>query len=565
MQGLYGEAVQFRSGILHRRSSFVNVQRSVNICNLRAIPFSAVSVPILFETSRKSLISGKGSSGVKFILPTTDELCVIEKAGRYQIIEEVGRGAMGVVYRGFDPTINRTVAIKTITLGNADPALLMRLRHEAQVAGVLSHPNVVTIYDAGEDQGFFYIAMEFVQGETLEFRLARGTVPFEEAVKIIDQVGAGLDHAHARKVIHRDIKPANIILSSDGTAKVMDFGVAKLTSLSVTTPGQILGTPSYFSPEVLKGLAIDRRSDIFSLGVVLFEMFCGSKPFKADNINTVMYKIVNEPPELTDQLKTQLAPGVLRVLQKTLEKDPQKRYQTCAFLVDDLKRSLTIKTNRVPVTPVAQAGDQTVMLDARAVRSQSPSPTPPAPPSPRPSPRNIPPAVPRSVPRPPPPEPKAVHSSKPQLILKVVLLLAVIGGAATWATRTLTAPVEEQAPAQAETKSAKDRASEIIHDRTLDVVAGTTDFIVSSNVRGALILVDGKSRPDWLTPKRIELEPGVHRIEVRKAGYKPQVQTVIFNDNLGSQPKYFKLEPAAQETATPATEAPSKPPEQKPQ
>jgi serine/threonine protein kinase len=172
------------------------------------------------------------------------DTAVIEKAGRYQIIEEVGRGAMGVVYRGFDPTINRTVAIKTINLENADPALLMRLRHEAQVAGVLSHPNIVTIYDAGEDQGFFYIAMEFVQGKTLDYRLARGPVPFEEAVKIIDQVGAGLDHAQARKVIHRDVKPANIILSPDGTAKVMDFGVAKLSSLNVTTSGQILGTPA---------------------------------------------------------------------------------------------------------------------------------------------------------------------------------------------------------------------------------------------------------------------------------------------------------------------------------
>jgi serine/threonine-protein kinase len=495
---------------------------------------------------------------------------VIEKAGRYQIIEEVGRGAMGIVYRGFDPTINRTVAIKTINLENADPALLMRLRHEAQAAGVLSHPNIVTIYDAGEDQGFFYIAMEFVQGETLEFRLARGPVPFEEAVKIIEQVGAGLDHAHARKVIHRDVKPANIILSPDGTAKVMDFGVAKLSSLGATTPETILGTPSYFAPEVLKGIAVDGRSDIFSLGVVLFEMLSGSKPFKADNITTVMYRIVNEPPELTDQLKAQLAPGVRSVLQKALEKDPQKRYQMCASLANDLKRSLSIMMNGGPVAPVDQAGDRTVMLTSRAVRPQPPAAAPSAPPPPRPSPRNIPPPVPRSVPRPPSPEPKAAHPGQPQRILKVVLLLAVIGGAATWATRTFinapTAPVEEQAPAQAETKSPKDAASEILRARTSDsAVAGTTDFIVNSNVDGALILVDGKSRPDWLTPKRLELEPGVHRIEVRKAGYKSQVQIVIFNVNKGSQSNYFKLEPAPQDTATPTTEPSSKPPEQKPQ
>jgi serine/threonine protein kinase len=486
---------------------------------------------------------------------------VTEKAGRYQIIEEVGRGGMGVVYRGFDPTINRTVAIKTINLENADPALLMRLRHEAQVAGVLSHPNIVTIYDAGEDQGFFYIAMEFVQGMTLDDRLARGSVPIEEAVKIIDQVGAGLDHAHARKVIHRDVKPANIILSPDGTAKVMDFGVAKLCSLNVTTSGQILGTPAYFSPEVLKGLAIDGRSDIFSLGVVLFEMLCGSKPFKADNITTVMYRIVNEPPELTDQLKAQLAPGVQSVLQKAVEKDPQKRYQTCALLAADLKRSASIKTNS---QPVAQAVDRTVILDPKDVLPQPPPRS--APPSPPPSQRNIPPTVPRSVPR--PSKRKAAHSIQPKLILKVVLLLAVIGGAATWASRTFikspAARVEKQAPAEAEAKTAKE-ARQIIHDRMPDsaVTETTTDFVVNSNVEGARILVDGKSRPDWRTPKRLELEPGAHRIEVRKAGYESQVQIVIFNVNSGSQQKYFELEPAAaKDPATPATESSSKSPEE---
>jgi serine/threonine-protein kinase len=389
-------------------------------------------------------------------------------------------------------------------------------------------------------------------------------------VKIIDQVGAGLDHAHARKVIHRDVKPANIILSPDGTAKVMDFGVAKLSSLNLTTSGQILGTPSYFSPEMLKALPIDGRSDIFSLGVVLFEMLCGSKPFTAELITTVMYRIVHEPPELTDELKAQLAPGVLLVLQKALEKDPQKRYQTCASLAVDLKRSLSIAMNGSPVATVAQAGDRTVMINPKAVRPQSPPPSRSAPPSPRPSPRNIPPPVPRSVPRPSPPEPKAAHSGQPQPILKVVLLLVVIGGAAIWATRTFiqspTATVAVQAPAQAQTRSAKDAASEILRARTSDSAgSGTTDFVVNSNVYGSLILVDGKGRPDWLTPKRLELEPGTHRIEVRKEGYKPQVQIVIFNVNLGSQYKYFKLEPVEQDTAAPPTEASSKPPEQKPQ
>src|SRR3989442_6250551 len=170
------------------------------------------------------------------------------RIGRYEITGELGRGAMGIVYKGFDPNIGRTVAIKTVLLSSDTEEMVKRFRREAQAAGVLSHPNIVTIYDAGEDQGVFYIAMEYVEGETLLDVIARGTVPLEQATTIIEQVGSALDHAHAREIIHRDIKPANIMLR-DGVAKIMDFGVAKISSASMTATGLVMGTPAYLSPQ----------------------------------------------------------------------------------------------------------------------------------------------------------------------------------------------------------------------------------------------------------------------------------------------------------------------------
>ena len=175
----------------------------------------------------------------------------LEKAGRYQITGELGHGAMGVVYRGFDPTIGRTVAIKTVLLDTGDPEMIRRFRREAQAAGILSHPNIVTIYDAGEDHGVFYIAMELVEGETLQQVMQSGPLPMEKVIPIVEQVGSALDHAHARQIIHRDIKPANIMLAGD-SAKVMDFGVAKMSGVGLTSTGQVLGTPSYMSPELVK-------------------------------------------------------------------------------------------------------------------------------------------------------------------------------------------------------------------------------------------------------------------------------------------------------------------------
>src|SRR5215470_11881151 len=222
-----------------------------------------------------------------------------QTVGRYEILGEMGRGAMGVVYKAKDPTIGRIVALKTMRLdtqGIDSGELLRRFQNEARAAGLLNHPNIVTIYDAGEQNGMFYIAMEFIQGTTLQEVLEeRHVLPAEEALQISREVCKALDYAHAHGIIHRDVKPANIMITAQGAVKIMDFGIAK-TGGNMTSTGHVLGTPNYMSPEQVKGRQLDGRSDVFSYGVVLYEMLTGEKPFVGQNVTTIIYKIVNESP-----------------------------------------------------------------------------------------------------------------------------------------------------------------------------------------------------------------------------------------------------------------------------
>src|SRR4051812_20484019 len=194
----------------------------------------------------------------------------VEKIGRYQIIGEVGKGAMGVVYKATDPTIGRTVALKTMRIdihAEQHDDMLRRFQNEARAAGLLNHPNIVTIYDAGEDQGMFYIAMELIEGESLAAVIAKKrSLPAQEVVEIGNQICAGLQYAHTKKVVHRDIKPANIMLAPGGVVKITDFGIAK-AGASLTHTGEVVGTPHYMSPEQIKGRVLDGRTDVFSTGV----------------------------------------------------------------------------------------------------------------------------------------------------------------------------------------------------------------------------------------------------------------------------------------------------------
>ena len=257
-----------------------------------------------------------------------------EKIGRYEVIAELGRGAMGVVYKATDPNIGRLVALKTMRIdvhGIEHEEMSRRFRHEARAAGTLNHPNIVTIYDAHEVDGLFYIAMEYIEGETLQaMMLERKALPTENVIGYTKQICAGLDYAHDKGIIHRDIKPANIMITPHETVKIMDFGIAK-TGAGLTSAGRVLGTPSYMSPEQVRGRPIDGRSDLFGLGVMLYEMVTGEKPFTGESITTIIYKIVNEQP--------------IAVILKSLAKAPERRYQTGAELAKDLDNYKSFQEN----------------------------------------------------------------------------------------------------------------------------------------------------------------------------------------------------------------------------
>jgi serine/threonine protein kinase len=279
-----------------------------------------------------------------------------QKIGRYEIVGELGRGAMGVVYKATDPNIGRMVALKTMRLevhGVDEAEMLRRFRHEAKLAGVMNHPNIVTIYDAGEDEGVFYIAMEYMEGVTLQTILhAERAISTERMLEISRQMCLGLDYAHERGVIHRDIKPANIMIHGGGV-KIMDFGIAK-SGGGLTSAGQVLGTPAYMSPEQVRGKTLDGRSDLFSYGVCLYEMITGEKPFSGQNVTTIIYKIMTETPIPPRELDVTIHPGISAVVTKALAKIPDERHQNGAELLRELESYKSF----------GSSGDTTKMMSA---------------------------------------------------------------------------------------------------------------------------------------------------------------------------------------------------------
>ena len=271
--------------------------------------------------------------------------------GRYEIISELGQGAMGVVYKARDPMLDRVVAIKTINLTLPKEELAeyeARFYQEAKAAGGLSHRNIVTIHDIGRSERVAYMAMEFLEGQELR-RLMQSRVPIRvaHALDIGAQVAEGLQFAHDRQIIHRDIKPANIMVLKDGLVKITDFGIARMRTNEVkTVTGMILGSPKYMSPEQVSGKRADTRSDIFSLGVVLYEMLTGTSPFVADNIHGVMYQTMNFNPPAPRTLNPEL-PDVLNfIIAKALAKNLDDRYQKAKDLCHDLRQALSVLSGK---------------------------------------------------------------------------------------------------------------------------------------------------------------------------------------------------------------------------
>jgi serine/threonine protein kinase len=264
---------------------------------------------------------------------------IIHTLSRYELLEEIGRGNMGVVYRARDPVMDRTVAIKVIRLGfsldeGKRRVFLERFHREAQIAGKLGHPHIIAVHDFGTGDEP-YIVMEYFPGASLSSLTERGPLPFEDVELIARQLAVALSYAHERGIVHRDIKPANV-LYQPGRVKLLDFGIAKLETSELTATGEFMGTPSYMSPEIFSGGVADGRSDLFSLGVVLYQLLTGRKPFEGGSVSRTMYRVLHEEPVPPSSLREGLPPGWDRVSRKLLAKSPEARYATAGELLVDL-------------------------------------------------------------------------------------------------------------------------------------------------------------------------------------------------------------------------------------
>jgi hypothetical protein len=282
----------------------------------------------------------------------------VKTLGRFEILREIGKGAMGVVYLAHDPKIDRKIAIKMISIPpGVTPEEARETRHrfvrEAQAAGKLTHPNIITIYDVVEDQDLSYIAMEYIEGVTLEAHTKPSTLlPLSRALSIMAQACSALDYAHKNQVIHRDIKPANLMLMKEDLLKITDFGLAKSPQANLTQAGVLIGTPNYMSPEQISGRTMDGRSDFFSLGVVLYELLTGERPFGGDTISTIIYRILYEEPRPPRILNAKLPPAFDTIVRRALAKEPSQRFQTGAEFVDTLNNYSTYHLRSpIPAAP----------------------------------------------------------------------------------------------------------------------------------------------------------------------------------------------------------------------
>jgi serine/threonine-protein kinase len=480
------------------------------------------------------------------------------KAGRYEIVSEIGRGSMGVVYKGYDPIIARTVAIKTLLTSRFSPQeyedYRARFRREAQTAGTLAHPHIVTIYDFGEDSGMLYLAMEFLEGKSLEAVIKeKNVLPIETIIPIYEQVCGALDLAHQHKIVHRDIKPANIMILNSGAVKVTDFGIAKMLSMGMTQTGQILGTPNYMSPEQVRNRPIDGRSDIFSLGVILYEMATGEKPFGGQNITTVVYKIIHDEPIPPRELDATIHPGLSYVITKALAKSPDERYQTCAELAADLKNyknvaaagpSATVVSSPAVLRPeLRPAGQRAIKPAETSMPSREPAKAagmvePSRSPAPAPA-----------IVQPPRRPAKAVKGARPPSSIPaavwVLSALIIVSAAVAYyflifrANSTSGAnpgapvpaaavPVAEPGRGTASTRSS-DQSSGESPQSAAAPAAVQSQVNITTHPTGAEVLIDGRLIGNG--PAHAEIPPGRHQLTVRSPGH----QTYEGSFELGSE------------------------------
>jgi serine/threonine-protein kinase len=284
--------------------------------------------------------------------------------GRYEILDKLGEGAMGVVYRAKDRSLGRVVALKMLSAElSGEEELLQRFQREVEAVGQLSHPNIVTVYDVGDAEGQLYMAMELLEGDDLRSLIERRIpMPLADRVRILQKICEGVAYAHSRGVVHRDIKPANILVTLDGRVKLLDFGLARVATRStITRQGVILGTPDYMAPEQAMGRGSDRRSDAFSAGAVFYEFLSGSKPFKGKTLHGVLYQIISEEPEPLLTLNPDLPAHLASFVHGMLRKDPEKRYaslEELARAIQEMHHALRRSRSRSALPQQAPAGEE---------------------------------------------------------------------------------------------------------------------------------------------------------------------------------------------------------------
>ena len=401
-----------------------------------------------------------------------------EELGRYRLSEKLGEGAMGVVYRGFDPLLERTVAIKTIKL-DLSPAeradFEKRFFQEAKSAARLNHPNIVTVFDAGEAGEVAYIAMEFLEGEDLRQVMVPGRgMAEDQAADIIAGIAEGLAYAHRQGVVHRDVKPANIMVLKNGGVKLADFGIAHLQTGAKTQTGTLLGTPKYMSPEQISGLPVDGRADIFSLGVVLYQLLTGVAPFEGEAMAAVMFQVLQRPALPPARHVEHLHPGFAYILSRALAKKPEDRYQTASEFAADLRRHRKLGKSQPVPWPTGGLGDPETCM---------------------------PPGEGASPPAAAPATPRAPRHWQPVAAVALAALLGIGGYLASQRTPP---------PAAA------------------DAAASAT--LLLAVAPWGEVFVDGTSQ--GISPPLVELPltPGKHRVEIRNEGAKPFRQDVVLKE-----------------------------------